>query len=138
MGGKMSDSVSSRPEDGAPLRIWEVERLWQLAKELPIKKVPLAHLSDLDRVGWYGQPSNAGYLTLREVAEHMRRIQAANLDYPIILSAEGHLLDGFHRVAKAYVLGMSEIAAVQFLENPEPDRIRPLPEWLKQTLRLRR
>ena len=54
------------------------------------------------------------------------------------LSAGGHLLDGFHRVAKAYILGMNEIAAVQFPENPEPDRIRPLPEWLDQTLRLRR
>ena len=134
----MGDSVSSRPEDGGPLRIWEVERLWQLAKELPIKQVPLASLSDLDRVGWYGQPGNAGYLTLRDVADHSRRIQAANLDYPIILSAEGHLLDGFHRVAKAYLLGLSELAAVQFQENPEPDRIRALPEWLDQTLRLRR
>ena len=134
----MGDSVSSRPEDGEPLRIWEVERLWELAKQLPIKHVPLASLSDLDRIGWYGQPSNAGHLTLREVAEHTRRIQAANFDYPIILSAEGHLLDGFHRVAKAYILGLNEIAAVQFLENPEPDRIRPLPEWLDQTLRLRR
>jgi hypothetical protein len=60
-------------------------------------------------------------------------------------SAEGHLLDGFHRVAKAYLLGMEEIPAVQFAElrpaggreaiaNPEPDRIRPLPDWLQRTL----
>ena len=133
----MGDSVSSRPEDGGPLRIWEVERLWELAKDLPIKQVLLSDLTDLDRIGWYGQPHNVGYLTLREVADHAGRIQAANLNYPIILSVEGHLLDGFHRVAKAYLLGLKEIAAVQFVENPAPDRIRPLPEWLDQALRLR-
>ena len=133
----MGDSVSSRPEDGEPLQIWEVERLWKLAADLPIKHVPLSTLSDLDRVGWYGQPSNAGHLTLREVAEHARRIQEADLEYPIILSAEGHLLDGFHRLAKAHLLGMSEIAAVQFSENPEPDRLRPLPGWLRKALKIR-
>ena len=133
----MGESVSSRPEDGGPLRIWEVGRLWELAKELPSKCVPLASLSDLDRVGWYGESSNASHLTLREVADHMRRIQDASFDYPIILSAEGHLLDGFHHVGKAYLLGMTEITAVQFPENPEPDRTRPLPDWLDQTLRLR-
>ena len=134
----MGDSVSSRPEDGAPLRIWEVERLWQFAKQLPVKRVAVTSLTDLDRVGWYGHSRNAGYLTLREVADHARRIQAASFDFPIILSAEGHLLDGFHRVAKAYLLGMSEITAVQFVDNPEPDRMRPLPDWLDEALRLRR
>lgn len=133
----MGDSVSSRPEDGEPLRIWEVQRLWDLAKDLPIKRVPLTELTDLDRVGWYGQSRNAGYLTLREVAEHARRIQDADMEYPIILSAEGHLLDGFHRLAKAHLLGLSDIAVVQFSVNPEPDRVRPLPNWLRQALALR-
>jgi hypothetical protein len=130
----MAETVSSRPEAGGPLRIWDVERLRELAKSLPAKWVPLSSLTDLDRVGWHGQGSNHGRLTLREVAEHARRIQEATFDHPVILSAEGHLLDGFHRVAKAYLLGMTEIAAVQFEVDPAPDRIRPLPEWLAKTL----
>lgn len=130
----MGDSVSSRPEEGGSLRIWEVERLWKLAETLPITMVALSELTDLDRVGWIGQPNNGGRLTIKEVAEHARRIEAATFDHPIILSAEGHLLDGFHRVAKAYLLGMEEIPAVQFKNNPEPDRIRPLPDWLNKTL----
>jgi ParB-like chromosome segregation protein Spo0J len=130
----MGDSVSSRPEAGGPLRIWEVERLWELARLLPIRRVPLSRITDLDRVGWHGQPGNYGRLTLREVADHARRIQEATFDRPIILSAEGHLLDGFHRVAKAYLLGIEEIPAVQFAQNPEPDRIRPIPDWLVRTL----
>jgi hypothetical protein len=47
---------------------------------------------------------------------------------------EGHRLDGFHRVAKAYLLGLEEIRTVQFAENPEPDRARPLPDWLSKAL----
>ncbi|HZP82852.1 MAG TPA: hypothetical protein VFB21_14525 [Chthonomonadaceae bacterium] len=131
----MGNSVSSRPEEGEPLRIWEVERLWELARDLPVKMVPLSSLTDLDRVGWHGQAENWGRLTCREVAEHARRIYEADLDYPILLSAEGHLLDGFHRMAKAYLLGMTELPAVQFEQNPEPDRLRPLPDWLRSTLK---
>jgi hypothetical protein len=37
------------------------------------------------------------------------------------------LLDGFYHLAKAYLLGVKEIPAVQFSVNPERD-------WLKQTL----
>ena len=32
--------------------------------------------------------------TCREVAEHARRINAADLTYPVILSADGGLMDG--------------------------------------------
>ena len=44
---------------------------------------------------------------------------------PIILSAEGYLMDGGHRVAKAWLLGMEEIQAVQFEIDAEPDKVRP-------------
>lgn len=131
----MAGSVSSRPTLGEPLQIWEVERLWELARDLPVKLVRLDQLDDLDRVGWHGQAQHYGRLTIREVADHARRIQAATFDHPIILSAEGHLLDGFHRVAKAYLLGMTAIPAVQFATNPSPNRLRPLPVWLATTLK---
>jgi hypothetical protein len=47
------------------------------------------------------------------------------LSYPIILSSEGLLMDGGHRLAKAWLLNQKEIKAVQFEFNPEPDEIRP-------------
>jgi hypothetical protein len=130
----MGQSVSSRPEDGNPLRIWEVQRLWELAQGLPVKQVRVEVLDDLDRVGWIDQERHFGRLTVREVADHARRIYEADLEFPILLSAEGHLLDGFHRVAKAYLLGLETILAVQFTQNSEPDRIRDMPEWLHATL----
>lgn len=131
----MGESVSSRPEDGAPLRIWDVERLWELARDLPVCRVPLNTISDLDRVGWHGRPEHYGRLTIREVADHARRIQQATFGYPIILSAGGQLLDGFHRVAKAHLLGMPDIAAVTFVQDPPPDRLRPMPAWLQETIK---
>ncbi len=130
----MGESVSSRPEDGPPLRIWDVDRLAALARGLPVRKVRLSALTDLDRVGWHGQPDNYGRLTCREVADHGRRIYQADLARPILLSAEGHLLDGFHRICKAYLTGVEELPAIQFENTPEPDRLRPLPEWLARTL----
>jgi hypothetical protein len=49
----------------------------------------------------------------------------SRLRYPIILSADGGLMDGGHRVCKAWMLGHTEISAVQFPQDPEPDYILP-------------
>ena len=55
--------------------------------------------------------------------EHARLIEAVDLCYPIILSSEGRVMDGMHRVAKAAMLGHVTIDALQFKEDPEPDYI---------------
>jgi hypothetical protein len=76
-----------------------------------------AHILE-ERTGywWYGQIP-----PLREVAERTRRIEHADLRYPIILAADGSVLDGRHRIAKAWMLGHPTIGVVQFAPNPEPD-----------------
>jgi hypothetical protein len=127
----VAESVSSPPELGGPLKIWDVGRLQELAAELPARWVPIAEIRDLDRVGWYGNEGHCGRLTVREVADHARRIAEADLGYPVLLSAEGYMLDGFHRLAKAYQEGRTQILAKQFPTDPEPDRTRPLPEWIR-------
>jgi hypothetical protein len=47
--------------------------------------------------------------------------EAVDLAYPIILSADGHVMDRMHRVAKAWMLGQSTITAVQFERDAPPD-----------------
>jgi hypothetical protein len=37
--------------------------------------------------------------------EHVRLIEAADLSFAIILSSDGRVMDGIHRVAKAVLLG---------------------------------
>ena len=62
--------------------------------------------------------------SLRQVAAHAARIQSADLSYPIILSADGRLMDGGHRIARAWIEGHTEIDAVRFEVDPEPEFIR--------------
>jgi hypothetical protein len=100
--------------------VWFVERLWYLARDLPVRQIPIDRVVEFDQNCWFGPTSLP---TCRAVAQHARRILDADLHYPIILSAEGHLMDGGHRIAKAYLLQMREVAAVQFALDPEPDYI---------------
>jgi hypothetical protein len=120
---------------GEPLRIWDVDRLMALAADLPVEMVPVARLPGGDVVGWIGRPENFGRLTTREVVEHFRRVRTADLSRPLLLSSEGWLMDGFHRLARALLDGVAELPVRRFPSDPEPDRVRPLPDWLARTLR---
>ena len=100
--------------------VWFVERLWYLARELPVRQLPLDQIAEFDQNCWFGPTSLP---TCRAVAQHARRMLEADLYYPIILSAAGYLMDGGHRIAKAYLLDLPDIPAVQFLVDPEPDYI---------------
>lgn len=126
----VAEFVSSPPEWGVPLRIWDVQRLRRLSLGLPIVPTEVETLPCLDRVGWYGEPVHCGRLTIREVAEHARRIEAVDFSDPVILSAEGFVFDGFHRLAYALVHKVEVIPVRQFVENPEPDRVNAMPSWL--------
>lgn len=102
--------------------VYNVERLWELAKELPVRAVPLAQVAGvLDENCWFGNTAP----TLRRVAEHARRIYEADFGRPILLNAAGELMDGAHRVARAFLENKAEIDAVQFPTDPEPDFRRP-------------
>lgn len=102
--------------------VWYTERLWRLVRELPVRMIAIADIPELDQDCWFG---SSHIPTCRAVAQHAQRIWDADLTYPIILSANGGLMDGGHRVAKAWLLGSTEIQAVQFVVDPEPDYIAP-------------
>ena len=112
------------------LLVWEAERLWDLSKELPVKTVSLSTIANFDDVCWF--QSNGEKPTCRAVATHAKRIYEADLSRPIILSVSGIMMDGMHRVAKAWLLGMEKIQAVQFSADPLPDQILPMPEKKKR------
>lgn len=52
---------------------------------------------------------------------HAKKIAHADLRYPIILDADGSIMDGAHRVGKAMLEGRSHVQAVRFSVRPEPD-----------------
>jgi len=108
------------------LLAWDVDRLVELSRHLPRKSIPITTIREL------GEPceSDDAPLTWRGMVEHMKLIEAADLSFPIILSANGDIMDGRHRVAKAAWQGRTEIQAVQFERDPEPDHVGLGPEEL--------
>jgi disulfide oxidoreductase YuzD len=49
---------------------------------------------------------------------HMERILNADLSYPIILSEEGYIMDGVHRLLKCKFLKKDTISCVKFKKDP--------------------
>ena len=99
------------------LRAWDVDRLVRLTGHLKSELVAVADIREVDEAYW-GQP-----MTCREVAEHARLIDESDFEFPIILSKDGRVMDGMHRVLKALMQGRSQIQAVRFATDPEPDYV---------------
>ncbi|SPL69266.1 hypothetical protein [Acinetobacter stercoris] len=99
--------------------IWDVHHLIKLSQNFQTKQVKLYQIKELDEAYWFDDV----HPTTRQIIEHIKLIQDADLSYPIILSADGRVMDGMHRVAKAVLLSLEHIGAVQFKETPPPDFI---------------
>ena len=108
----------------AGLRAWDVDRLVSLSKDLVPEVVPIGDIRELDEAYW------GGSMTCREVAEHARLIQEADPSVPVILSSDGRIMDGMHRVLKAVLLGLSRIPTVRFSSDPAPDYVGVDPDDL--------
>ena len=108
------------------LLAWDVDRLVALTRDFPRRRVSLAELRELDEP-WSGDDERQ---TWRAMIEHMRLIQEADLSFPIILAANGEVMDGRHRIAKAALEGRETIDAVQFTNDPPPDHVGRGPEEL--------
>ncbi|MEJ2794040.1 hypothetical protein WAE56_11510 [Iodobacter sp. LRB] len=103
------------------LKAWDVHRLIKLSVKFAEISVPLEQIAELDQSYWFDEGGAAP--TCRAISEHAKLINETDLRFPIILSQNGRVMDGMHRVAKALMLGMAEIKAVQFSQDPEPDFI---------------
>ncbi|HMG27778.1 MAG TPA: hypothetical protein VKH36_13305 [Acidimicrobiia bacterium] len=113
-------------EDG--LDAWDVDRLVELSKSLPVKQVPLESIDEIDSVYWFDDRRERP--TVRRVVDHARLIEDVDLSYPIILGSDGRVMDGMHRIAKALLEGRATIDAVQFQTHLEPDYRNCRPEDL--------
>ena len=96
---------------------WDVKRLIELSRDLPVNEVPLEAIGEFDAPYWGGEAA----LTVREIAEHARLIAEADYSYPINLAADGRVMDGMHRIAKAFLDGLLTVPTVRFVAQPEPD-----------------
>jgi hypothetical protein len=123
---QMRKQYHFRPSERG-LMAWDVDRLVAMTKDFPRVNVPSSSIRELDESFWFG---NGNDPTCRAVVEHARLIEAADLRFPIILSSDGRVMDGLHRVCKAALLNRSIIEAVQFTADPEPNYVGVHPDEL--------
>ncbi len=98
---------------------WDVDRLVDLAAELPVIDIAVEDIAELDEPYWFEDSDEA--VTVRKVVEHARLIGEVDLAHPIILDVDGRVMDGMHRVARALLEGHGTVRAVRFVEQPPPD-----------------
>jgi len=98
---------------------WDIDRLVALTKDFERERVNLDSIRELDENFWFGGKDDKP--TCRAIVEHMRLIEETDLNFPIILSSDGRIMDGMHRVGKALLASRRTIEAVKFSRDPEPD-----------------
>jgi hypothetical protein len=97
---------------------WDVDRLIDLSATLNPMEVPLTSIQGIDTDYWFSTGQKA---TVRNIVEHVQLMLEVDMSYPIILGADGRVMDGMHRVARALLEGRATISVVQFRDQPEPD-----------------
>ena len=102
---------------------WKARTLWKLSASLPMEEV------SLNSFDWTNDNFQCVSLSdpplWRDVGDHAKQILAADLAYPIVISAEGNVMDGMHRILKCYAFGVPTVKAVRFKKNPAPDLVVP-------------
>lgn len=99
--------------------VWDVRQLIELARDLPVQEIDLCKIAEFDENYWY--QSEDVVPTCRNIAEHMELVRTADLEFPILLCAQGRLMDGMHRVVKANNEGHKTIRVKRFVITPPPD-----------------
>lgn len=103
------------------LHAWDIHRLIRLSKSLIPVPVRLNEISELDENWWYD--GHADMPTPRALAGHMALVRQADLAHPILLCADGRLMDGMHRLVKALLEKRTHVEAIRFPVMPEADYI---------------
>ncbi len=107
---------------------WDVHRLIALSRDLPRLSLDPETIAELGESYWFGGDNASP--TGRDLLVHMRLMNEVDFDHPIILCAEGRVMDGMHRVMKAVLDGRKTIPAVRFETTPAPDHVDVQPDDL--------
>ena len=93
---------------------WDVSKLWELSKDFEVEEMPLAELEDqLDDDCWGVSPREM----LSVITQHYLRAKGADMSYPILLTPDGYVCDGMHRLLRAY------------MEVHETVKVKKFEEW---------
>lgn len=92
-------------------KIYEVQDLIKAAEDLEEFDLPLAGVNMNHAIC---------QSTLTSFLYHLKRVENADLKYPVIIDSVGYICDGWHRVAKAILEGKTTIKAKRLEVMPEP------------------
>ncbi|MEP5728308.1 MAG: hypothetical protein ABJL67_02925 [Sulfitobacter sp.] len=104
---------------GSDTYIWDVDKLVTAAASLEVRRVPVTDVAEINENWWYQDDQMIP--TPKAIAAHMRLVLEADLQYPIILCAQGRLMDGMHRVVKSLIQNKPDIRVVRFDVTPPHD-----------------
>ena len=65
-------------------------------------------------------------LAAQQPSEHYDRIQCADLQYPLIINKDMDVMDGMHRLCRAYALGHTEVVCVVMNKREMISARRPI------------
>ena len=96
----------------------DIEKVWALVENKQPKPIPLSELEHTLNWGCWGM----GTLTPKKVLEHLKRVTQADLNYPIVIVRDeydrvSHVIDGMHRIVKAFANELDSISALEVSEN---------------------
>ena len=103
------------------LYAWDIDILVALSKNIKTKTILLTQIKEFYGNWWF--KSDSDLPTCHAITEHFKLVNACDLSYPVILSSDGRLMDGMHRVCKAHLEGRETIEVVQFEVDPDPTYI---------------
>lgn len=114
---------------GDLLEQWDVSALWESSKWIKPHEVDVSDVKARCSGGWLDYLPSLQHF---EVAPEVKRLEAADLSYPIILHPAGWVMDGYHRIGKAFMQGHVKIWAVQFTDGSLPLPAVVIPNYLNR------
>lgn len=94
---------------------WNALKLIEHSKQFPVFDFPLAGF-DLTRKAWEIED-------IDDFIYHVKRCMETDLKYPIIFDKWGTVADGWHRIAKAILLGKKTVKAIRLESMPSHDAL---------------
>jgi len=101
------------------LDAWDVDKVIELARCLPIEEVDIDSIDQVDTNYWFSD--DLWPPTVRLIVEHVQLIQEVDTSFPVVLGPGGRVMDGMHRLARAMLDGRSTINAVRLEDLPPAD-----------------
>lgn len=106
---------------GEHVYVWNVAKLLATSQDHPALQVSLSQIKEVDEPYWFDL--GGAVPTCRAVMDHARLAENADLSWPVLLCADGRVMDGMHRIMKAVALGHTHISARRLLVTPKPDYV---------------